>query len=477
MLVRYAKNCFVRQYGPYSYFFNQISRSDEIYKDAQVFCEAMTRSPQDVEKLISDIAQKYVDANVERIRADFLELISHLGRSSFVVTGNSVDELDGKDPVFTYDVKSPKTAVDVAGVSLDRDIDDEHKLLRGYFENCPIPFRLHVDLTNACNERCVHCYVPQTGIRYFIEDAIAEKVIAEFRDMGGLQLTLSGGECLLHPQFKKILRYARSQDLAVSILSNLTMLDEDMASLFKDLSLSLVQTSLYSMDPLIHDSITKIKGSFFKTKTAIEMLHKLDVPVQISCPCMRLNYQGYKDVIKYANGMKMKSSTDFIMMGRSDGSIDNLNNRLTLSESESLMRAIFEHDPEMQAIVRSSKQEDVHVKREDEPICGVGIDSICLNADGNYYACSGFQGFPLGNCYSQTLSYVWNESPQILYLRKLRRGDIPRCVSCMDADFCSVCLVRNFNENGDMLKVAEHFCDVARLNHQLFDEYRNASEV
>ena len=166
MLVRYAKNCFVRQYGPYSYFFNQIIRSDEIYKDAQVFCEAMTRSPQDVEKLVSEIVGKYVDADAERIRSDFLEFISHLECSSFVVTGNSVDELDEKEPAFTYNVKSPKTAVDVAGVSLDRDIDDEHKLLREYFGHCPTPFRLHIDLTNACNERCIHCYVPQTGTRY-----------------------------------------------------------------------------------------------------------------------------------------------------------------------------------------------------------------------------------------------------------------------------------------------------------------------
>ena len=33
-----------------------------------------------------------------------------------------------------------------------------------------------------------------------------------------------------------------------------------------------------------------------------------------------------------------------------------------------------------------------------------------------------------------------------------------------------MCLVRNFNETGDMLKVAPHFCKVAHLNHEIVDE-------
>lgn len=111
-------------------------------------------------------------------------------------------------------------------------------------------------------------------------------------------------------------------------------------------------------------------------------------------------------------------------------------------------------------------------ERAEEPLCGVGTDSICLNADGNYYPCSGFQDYPLGNCYEQTLEEVWTKSPQVLYLRGLRGKDIPQCIHCPDHNYCSTCLVRNFNETGDMLKVSKHFCEVAALNHRLVDEYR-----
>ena len=109
-------------------------------------------------------------------------------------------------------------------------------------------------------------------------------------------------------------------------------------------------------------------------------------------------------------------------------------------------------------------------ERAEQRMCGAGTDKMCLNADGNYYACSGFQDFPLGNCFKQSLRDVWEISPQIKYLRGLRGKDIPKCIHCKDRNYCSMCLVRNFNETGDMLKVAEHFCKVAQLNHQIVDE-------
>ena len=296
----------------------------------------------------------------------------------------------------------------------------------------------------------------------------------QFRTLEGMGVTFSGGECMLHPDFEKIIRYARKLDFNISVLSNLTLCDEKMGRLLYEMNVGLVQVSLYSMDPKIHDAITQLPGSFEKTKRAIEMLHRMNVPVQISCPTMKMNYKGYKDVIEYAEKLKIKAYTDFIMMARSDHTTDNLDNRLSVSETEEIIRTIAENEPEFKTALKERNwREASPEKLENEPLCGVCIDAICLNADGNYYACSGFQDYPLGNCYKQTLKEVWTASPQVLYLRNLRRKDIPECVRCENRDYCSTCLVRNFNETGDMLKISRHFCEVARLNREIVEEYRN----
>ena len=54
------------------------------------------------------------------------------------------------------------------------------------------------------------------------------------------------------------------------------------------------------MNPETHDFITTIKGSFLKTKAAIELLVQNDIPVQISCPVMKANKHDYIDIINYA---------------------------------------------------------------------------------------------------------------------------------------------------------------------------------
>ena len=89
-----------------------------------------------------------------------------------------------------------------------------------------------------------------------------------------------------------------------------------------------VQVSLYSMSPAIHDEVTRRRGSWIETMNAILRLRAAQIPVRISCPCLRINYKGYPDVMKFADSLKMDAQTDFIIMGKQDCDTSNLCNRL-----------------------------------------------------------------------------------------------------------------------------------------------------
>ncbi|MDR0758783.1 MAG: hypothetical protein LBF74_01560 [Treponema sp.] len=62
--------------------------------------------------------------------------------------------------------------------------------------------------------------------------------------------------------------------------------------------LSSVQVLLYSIDAEIHDSITKLPGSFVKTRDAILKLIENDIPLQISCPTMNQNKDSYVEYLR-----------------------------------------------------------------------------------------------------------------------------------------------------------------------------------
>jgi len=102
----------------------------------------------------------------------------------------------------------------------------------------------------------------------------------------------------LHPDFIPILRHARENDFSISVLSNLTLLTDEIISALKDANIDLLQASACSMKPEEHDYITQVEGSHAKTIHSLERLIAANVPVQISCPTMRKTYDSYKSVLE-----------------------------------------------------------------------------------------------------------------------------------------------------------------------------------
>jgi radical SAM protein with 4Fe4S-binding SPASM domain len=305
-----------------------------------------------------------------------------------------------------------------------------------------------------------------------------KSVLDEFAEMGGIHVTLSGGEAFLHKDIIEIARYCREKDLQISILSNVISLTDEQIEDLKPLNISIIQVSLYSMDPDKHDFITTVKGSFYRTKSSIEKLVKANIPVQISCPVMKANKDGYREVIEYAKSLKIKASTDYIMMARADLDTDNLANRLSLDETEKVIRDIIEADVDYRKDTLHQLPNSAHFefdleRYKKQPVCGVGYDNCCITANGDVYPCAGWQDYVIGNVYKQSLKEIWENSDRVKQLRKITQSSFPECLECEAHDYCSRCLVRNYNENnGDMFALSKHFCDVAFLNKKLVEEYR-----
>ena len=126
--------------------------------------------------------------------------------------------------------------------------------------------KFQIEITNNCNESCVHCYLPKADRGKIISDELFYSTLEELKAMNVLKLSISGGEPFLHPHIKKYLTKLSEYDFFVGLLSNLTLLDDDIISLLLNINTVKVQTSLYSMNDAVHDSITCMEGSFSRTK-------------------------------------------------------------------------------------------------------------------------------------------------------------------------------------------------------------------
>lgn len=485
MLVKLSDNTFVRFIGEYVYVNNQLSKQDMFLNNTGAdFFKEIARTPRSIDDIVNSLHLLYGKSiSYDMLYNDFNDFIEEMIQYSFLIKGETIKIINKRDERFSYSNNNLQRFVNRLG-SYRGETKDSLQFMREISLSSPQLNGLQFELTSRCNERCIHCYIPNAkkdcGSDLPVEKAIS--LIDEFANMGGLGVTLSGGEVFLYKDIMKVIQYCRERDLQISILSNLIALKDLQIPILKAANIAVLQVSLYSMNPDVHDEITTIKGSHKRTISAIEKLIAADIPLQIACPIMKANYKGYKDVLRFAQSNKCRSQADFIMMAQSDLCTDNLVNRISLKETEYVIKEILKYDNDYRAwmLLPKDVRKEILSNRDkfsSSSFCGAGRNDLCITSNGDVYPCAGWQGMVVGNVYNSTLESIWNNSEQLNKVRSIKQSDFPKCMDCEVRDYCSPCLMRNFNENnGDMFKTAKHFCDVAHLTKKLVTEYSNSME-
>ncbi len=483
MYIQLSKNSFIRCTPNYGYITNQLTRQDRVYNESGAsFLKKIARKPLKLENIVGQLCDEYPDELKETIEKDFVSFIEDLANHGFVILGDSIDDLAKKEQEFSYSIDAPFTMTeDFTQQTQERVSENTQDFFLEEVQKRPMISALQFELSSRCNERCIHCYIPndKKNKGFDMPTQEVKRVLDEFSDMGGLYVTLSGGEAFLHNDILEIIEYCRKKDFRVTILSNLISVKEEHVQALKKMNVSLIQTSLYSMNPEIHDYITTVKGSFERTKSSIEKLVKSDIPVQISCPVMKANKDSIRDVLLYARSLKIKAQTDYIMMARSDLDTSNLANRLSLEETEKVIQDILQFDADYidNTLMQKPLSDEVKFNMDrfkSQPVCGVGYDNCCITANGDVYPCAGWQDYVIGNVYRQPLKEIWEGSKKVQALRKITQASFPSCLNCEALNYCNRCLVRNYNEtNGNMFEIPKRFCDIAFLNKKLTEKFEH----
>lgn len=331
---------------------------------------------------------------------------------------------------------------------------------------------LQIELTDSCNERCIHCYMPES-----LKDRSDEmdfdtvkNLLVQYRAMNGVKVVFSGGEIFLHKDLFKILELCRKLGLFVLLQTNLLILTSKILDKLKRLRIFNIQVSLYSTDPAIHDSITTKKGSCVRTMANIIRLVEADIPIIIACPVMKQNFDSIADVQAFADSLGVEVYYDYIMMAQSDGLTDKLNHRISLSQTREMIDFLLEHKDSFRIAIETAGSVDELVSKQfvrRRNICSILSSGLCVSPDGTVYPCPGWKDFSIGDLAQSTLSSIWSASENARKLRAVdMESDFEKCRNCTLRNFCDMCAVYNYNESGDMYNVSQRFCDVAAIFQQ-----------
>ncbi|MEN8906188.1 MAG: radical SAM protein [Clostridiales bacterium] len=297
--------------------------------------------------------------------------------------------------------------------------------------------RIFIECTNRCNLKCNHCYANFSNYnRDYLSLEIIKKLLRECVKLGVYEFDITGGEPMLHPDFKKILKLLDNYGMLTTIFSNLTITSDDNINLMKEVGIKTVITSIESYNDKIHDSYRGQDGALKKTISSINKLIKNDIEVKVNLVLGMHNINDIEKTIEFIKSFNIDCNIDITS---SEGRAKNLEIKY-----EVLTKKIKE--------LVDNKNEDYNINLSNG--CGVGKRMLYVTSTGEITACPSlrdndfrygniYDEFSLKNCFLNSFLYFTNKK----YKKKC------------DSTICNGgCRARAFNENNDIMSEDILYC-------------------
>lgn len=299
-----------------------------------------------------------------------------------------------------------------------------------------------IEMTPLCNLRCVHCYnwwkqdntVSPDGGSYKKAFRLLNHLI---RKTTVRRITFTGGEPCISERFAELVLHTKLHDKRVTIITNGNAPSSVYNQLTK-MKVDMMEFSIHSSDPEIHNRITGIPGSWQKAIDNMKQMMNNQVYVTPVIVITSLNYQTAEDTVRFFHQMGINS----IMINRYNLGGEGLNYP-DLSASAEQLREAFER------LDKYAEKHAIHLfsgvctpfcllNPEDYPHIRFGTCSpdvyrrpLTFDLDGNLRLCN-HSPVKVGNIYNQSLSEIFANP----YVSEWEDLDIRFCRKCVYLQKC-----------------------------------------
>jgi selenobiotic family peptide radical SAM maturase len=317
-------------------------------------------------------------------------------------------------------------------------------------------FTLQWHITHRCDLHCRHCYDRSTRSDVELQNGI--EILDQLRafclqnHVGG-QVSFSGGNPFLHPQFFELYQAARDRNLNLAVLGN----PVSEAKLDRMLSIAepvFYQVSLEGLQP--HNDEIRGKGNFAAVMNFLELLKRKGI---FSIVMLTLTRGNMDQVLPLTE--ELRDRVDLFTYNRL--SMVGEGAHLESPPAEEYQTFVQEYlnaknDNSMLAI----KDSLINIERETRGQelfggctgfgCGAAFNFVSLLPDGEVHACRKFPSL-IGNIQHQNLGDIYASEAAQAY----RRG-CQECTPCHLRPICGGCLAVAYGWRVDPLKVKDPAC-------------------
>lgn len=180
-----------------------------------------------------------------------------------------------------------------------------------------IPIMGQYELTARCNLDCKMCYVHNQDTAACRARELSteqwKQIFDEAIEQELLFATLTGGECLLRPDFRELYLYLWKKGVKISVLTNGTLLNEDYVAFFKAYKPERVQISLYGSNEDGYLRVTGHRGCE-KALQAIRGLMAAGVNVRVVATPSRYMGDDYMEIVRFCREQGLPLSYNELLL-------------------------------------------------------------------------------------------------------------------------------------------------------------------
>jgi radical SAM protein with 4Fe4S-binding SPASM domain len=359
-------------------------------------------------------------------------------------------------------------------------------------KNQPLLQALDIELTERCNNGCLHCYINRPADD--TEAKASELMTAEWQsilrqaaDLGVLNLRITGGEPLLRPDFVEIYTFARRLGMKVRLFTNARCITPEIADLFVRIpALEKIEITVYGLHPESYDAAACAPGGYAEFRRGVELLLEREVPFIVKGALLPPNRSEKEELEAWAASLPwmdapLEFSMNFDLRGRHDSPARNrLIQSLRLSPEETADTL----EKRGEAYLKEMRQ---FCGRFIGPAgtalfgCGAG-KSVNIDAYGKLQPCMLLRD---PNLAYDLRSKSLREALEAMNSRlpKTQAEDaayLERCAICFLHGLCEQCPAKSWGEHGTLDKPVEYYCQLAHAQARrlgLLVEGENAWEV
>lgn len=294
---------------------------------------------------------------------------------------------------------------------------------------------VYFEPTARCNLECIHCFAQHPGMKNKVPEMTleeAKEVIDVIDKKGVMDVCLTGGEIMYHPNALEIMEDIRNRGIRFGILTNGVLFNERRISRIMDLHPSFIAVSIDSHKEEIHNYIRQ-KNSFRYTTRNIKRMAEAGLKPRVNhilFSGLNDSLKDIRDFMEYVSSLGVDSGSitfdEFCPEGKGSRFFDYSPNEIkTVSKIREAFRDVF-----------GLEIDNTRSMMPERSFCGVGIDSCCIKSDGAITPCPALYGgiYDLGNI--RELDSIWKQSAVLNLLRRQEYLNNGKCGNCKSLESC-----------------------------------------